>query len=60
VVLLRDKGFVLGKVTVLNTVLVQGNLLVGVPPQGNLRAEVQRPGKLVEVIQAASRNGAGS
>ena len=59
-VLLQDKGFALGKVTVLDTVLVQGNLLVGVPSQGKLRAETQHPGKLVEEIQAASRGGAGS
>jgi len=59
VVLLQDKGFVPRKAAVLDTVLVQGNLLVGVPSQGNLRAEAQYPGKVVEVIQAASRSGAG-
>lgn len=59
-VLLQDKGCVLGKVIVLDTVLVQGSLLVGVPSQGKLRAEALHPGKLVEKIQAASRSGAGS
>jgi len=43
--LLQDKGFVPGKVMVLDTVLVRGSLRLGEPSQGNPRVEVQRPGK---------------
>lgn len=60
--MLQDKGFVLGKVTVLDTVLTRGSHLVGEPFQGNPQVEDQHQGELllVEEIQAASRSGGGS
>jgi len=60
--MLQDKGFVLGKVTVLDTVPARGNHLVEEPFQGKPRVEDQHPGKLllVEETQAASRSGGGS
>ena len=56
-VLLQDRSFVLGKATVLETVLTQGNPRVGEPSQGNLPLEVQHPERFRAGVEVAHRGG---